>query len=114
MRITGSGAYNALLVPDVAVGTTQNERFLLVVNKDSVVETRPVILGALFGHLRAISSGLAKDERVVVDGLQFARAGSKVKAEDAQIPSSWVKAVDAETSDLSESAASPAAVSAAR
>ncbi len=49
--IPGSGTYDALLVPDAAVGTDQDSKFLLVVKPDDTVEVRPVKLGALFGKL---------------------------------------------------------------
>ncbi len=65
-------------MPEVAIGTDQNERFLLIVGKDDVVATRPVKLGSLFGSLRSIVSGLHPGDRVVVNGLQMARPGSKV------------------------------------
>ena len=48
----------ALLVPDTALGTDQSGRYLLVVNKDNVVEERPVTIGQLEGTLRVIEKGL--------------------------------------------------------
>jgi RND family efflux transporter MFP subunit len=78
MRIPGSPSYHALLVPDSAVGTDQNTRYVLVVRPDQTVESRAVTLGALFGNLRVISQGLKPDEKIVINGLQFARPGAKV------------------------------------
>jgi RND family efflux transporter MFP subunit len=71
----------ALLVPDVALGSDQAGRYVLVVNKDSVVEQRKVELGQLVGDLRVIDSGLTKDDRVVVGGIMRAVPGQKVDAE---------------------------------
>jgi len=71
----------ALLVPDVALGSDQGGRYVLVVNKDSVVEQREVEPGQLVGDLRVIESGLAKDDRVVVGGIMRAIPGEKVDAE---------------------------------
>ncbi len=71
----------ALLVPDVALGGDQAGRYVLVVNKDSVVEQRKVEPGQLVGELRAIDSGLTKDDRVVVGGIMRAIPGEKVDAE---------------------------------
>jgi len=50
-----------------------------VVGKDDTVAAKPVETGPLIGNLRAIRSGLAKDDRVIVQGVQFAMPGSKVK-----------------------------------
>jgi RND family efflux transporter MFP subunit len=71
----------ALLVPDVALGSDQGGRYVLVVNKDEVVEQRKVEPGQLVGDLRVIESGLTADDRVVVGGIMRAIPGEKVDAE---------------------------------
>jgi RND family efflux transporter MFP subunit len=71
----------ALLVPDVALGSDQGGRYVLVVNKDSVVEQRTVEPGQLVGDLRVIDKGLSKDDHVVVGGIMRAIPGQKVDAE---------------------------------
>jgi RND family efflux transporter MFP subunit len=68
----------ALLVPDVALGSDQGGRYVLVVNKDNVVEQRKVTLGPRVGELRAIDSGIKADDRVVVAGILRAIPGQKV------------------------------------
>jgi RND family efflux transporter MFP subunit len=71
----------ALLVPDVALGSDQGGRYLLVVDKDSVLEQRRIEVGQLVGDLRVIDKGLAKEDRVVVGGIMRAIPGQKVDAE---------------------------------
>ena len=71
----------ALLVPDIALGSDQSGRYVLVVNKDDVVEQRPVEPGQLVGELRLIEHGLSKDDRVVVGGIMRAIPGEKVDAQ---------------------------------
>jgi RND family efflux transporter MFP subunit len=71
----------ALLVPDVAIGSDQGGRYVLVVNKDNVVEQRRVEPAQLIGELRVISKGLTKDDRVVVGGILRAIPGQKVEPE---------------------------------
>jgi len=71
----------ALLVPDVALGSDQGGRYVLVVNKDSMVEQRRVETGPLRGELRVIEKGVTKDDRVVVGGIMRAIPGQKVDAE---------------------------------
>jgi RND family efflux transporter MFP subunit len=70
---------NALLVPDRSLQEDQGGRYLLIVNKDDVVEQRYVQLGQLDGSLRVIASGLKPDDRVVVGDLWRATPGTKVK-----------------------------------
>jgi RND family efflux transporter MFP subunit len=69
---------NSLLVPDAALGSDQGGRYVLVVNKDDVVEQRKVTTGPKVGELRAIDSGLKADDRVVVSGILRAIPGQKV------------------------------------
>ena len=110
MRFTQSAPYKALLVPDVAIGTEQSERYLLVVSKDDMIESRTVKLGGLFGNLRAIESGLKPGERVVVNGLQQARPGSKVEPREVPIPTDSLSVLDflrPEHRHLSQSPAAP-------
>jgi RND family efflux transporter MFP subunit len=71
----------ALLVPDVAIGSDQGGRYVLIVNKDNVVEQRRVEPGQLIGELRVIRKGLTKDDRVVVGGIMRAIPGQKVEPE---------------------------------
>jgi len=69
---------NSLLVPDAALGSDQGGRYVLVANKDDVVEQREVVIGPKVGDLRAIENGLEPDDRVVVNGLLRAIPGQKV------------------------------------
>jgi RND family efflux transporter MFP subunit len=69
----------ALLVPDVALGSDQAGRYVLVVNGDNVVEQRKVQTGPIEGELRVIESGLKPDDRVVIAGLLRAIPGQKVE-----------------------------------
>ena len=68
----------ALLVPDTAIGTSQLGRYVLVVNKDNVVEQRTVTIGQVDKGLRVIELGLKPDDLVVIDGIQRAIPGNKV------------------------------------
>jgi RND family efflux transporter MFP subunit len=76
---------NALLVPDRSLQEDQGGRYLLIVNKDDVVEQRYVQLGQLDGALRVITSGLKPDDRVVVGDLWRATPGTKVTPQLTQI-----------------------------
>ena len=79
---------NALLVPDVALGSDQAGRYVLVVNGENVVEQRKVQTGSLQGDLRVIESGLKPDDRVVTAGLLRAIPGQKVDPQLQKIEAS--------------------------
>ena len=45
-------------MPDVAIGTEQVRKFVLVVDAENVARTKYVTLGQLVGHLRVIKDGI--------------------------------------------------------
>ena len=88
VRIPIDRQQDALLVPDVALGSDQAGRYLLVVNGDNVVEQRKVQTGPAEGELRVIESGLKGDDRVVTAGLLRAIPGQKVDPQQQKIEAS--------------------------
>ena len=78
VRVPIDQEQNALFVPDVALGSDQAGRYVLVVNSENVVEQRKVRTGPLQGELRVIEEGLKADDRVVTAGLLRAIPGQKV------------------------------------
>ena len=69
----------ALLVPDRVIAEDQAGRYLLVVNKDNVVEQQRITTGQLIaGGLRVVQSGLKADDRVVLSTNGRAVPGNKV------------------------------------
>lgn len=76
VRVPGSPPYEALLVPDAAIGTEQTRKFLFVVGADNKVQQKYVELGqATKDNLRVVKTGLGPDDHVIVNGLMRARAG---------------------------------------
>jgi RND family efflux transporter MFP subunit len=83
IRVPGSPEYQALLVPDAAIGTEQIRKFVMVVGDDNVVAAKYVTLGELVENsLRVIKDGLNRNDRVVVNGLMRARPGQKVTPQE--------------------------------
>ncbi|HEU4455524.1 MAG TPA: efflux RND transporter periplasmic adaptor subunit, partial [Longimicrobium sp.] len=79
LRLEGSRAYTATLVQDAAVGTDQDRKFVLVVGADGTAQYRGVTLGPIVDGLRVVRTGLKPGERIVINGLQRVRPGSKVQ-----------------------------------
>lgn len=69
----------ALLTRNDAIGTSQEGSYVLVVDKDNVVQRRLVTTGDKEGQFRMITSGLKPDDWVVVEGIQRALPGAKVE-----------------------------------
>ncbi len=75
------GTKKSLLIPDAAVQFDQGGRFVLLVNSEGVVEQRRIKIGHDVDGMRVVEDGLAFTEKVIVEGVQRARPGSKVKFE---------------------------------
>jgi RND family efflux transporter MFP subunit len=74
---------DALLVPQVAVTHNQKgDPTALVVNSDNKVELRTLVAERAIGDKWLVTDGLKVGERVIVDGVQFAKPGATVKAEE--------------------------------
>jgi RND family efflux transporter MFP subunit len=82
VQLPASDPYQALLLPDSAIGTEQSRKYVLVVSADNTVIQRYVTLGDLADGLRVIKTGLAADDRVIVNGLIQARLGAKVAPQE--------------------------------
>jgi RND family efflux transporter MFP subunit len=84
LRLFG-GEHEALLVPDAAIASDQSRKVVFTVAADGTVGTKLVELGPIVDGLRVIRAGLAPSDRIVIDGLQRARPGQKVKPEDGKV-----------------------------
>ena len=90
-QLAGSGGYAAMLVPDSAVVTDGPRKMVYVVAKDGTVGAKPVQLGPLANGLRVVRTGLTPDDRVIINGLQRARPGQKVTAQNGTIKAEQTK-----------------------
>ena len=75
---------DALLVPQVALGSSQLGRFVYVVGKDGKAEQHIVSAGASYGSLIVIDKGVNEGDRIIVGNLQKIGAGAPVQPEPAK------------------------------
>ena len=109
LRLEASQPYDAILVPDTAVVADAARQVVYVVGKDGTVAAKPVQTGALRGNLRVIQSGLTREDRVIIDGIQRARPGQKVQAQQGKIQAQPATAGSpSSSSQLPASTAQPA------
>lgn len=66
-----------LTLPDTAILSDQRGAYVLVLDKNDIVQEKRVTLGDLEQGRRAILTGLDKQDRVIVEGLQNASPGNK-------------------------------------
>ncbi len=81
IEVPSSAPHEALLVPDVAIGTEQTRKFVYVLqpgDQPQAPQMKYVTLGRAYDGQRVITGGLGKDDLVVVNGLMRIRPGAKV------------------------------------
>ena len=71
----------AMMINERAVGTDQNKKYVMVVNKENKAEYREVSLGVAVDGLRVVTAGLKPGEQIVVKGMQRIRPGAPVAPE---------------------------------
>jgi membrane fusion protein (multidrug efflux system) len=74
---------DAVLVPQRAVLTTQSVQSVMVVGEGNKVEQRTIKTSNRFEDYFIVTEGLAKGERVILEGLQKARPGMAVNPQEA-------------------------------
>jgi RND family efflux transporter MFP subunit len=85
LRLPASPRYMALLLPDEAILSDQDQRIVLTVNGDNVVEPRVVRPGPREYGLRIIRDGLEATDSVIINGMVRARPGATVTPEQGEI-----------------------------
>jgi len=77
-RVPASAPFEAVLVPDSAIGTEQIRKFVYAVDGENTVRQKYVTLGHLENGLRVILKGIEPTDRIIVNGMVRARPGIKV------------------------------------
>ncbi len=85
LRVPTAAPADTLLVPEAAISTDQSRTLVMTVAPDGTVVPKVVEIGEPVGELRIVKSGLKPDDRVIVDGLMFARPGGKVTPQSSTI-----------------------------
>ncbi|TCU21156.1 RND family efflux transporter MFP subunit [Rhizobium azibense] len=88
VQVEASNVYRAILVPDEAIGSDQNQRVVYVVGNDGTVSTKPVRTGPRLYGYRVIREGMDGNETIIVNGLMRARPGAKVTPQTTELPQS--------------------------
>jgi membrane fusion protein, multidrug efflux system len=70
---------NAIVIPQRAVQELQGTYNVLVVGQDSIAQTREIKVASRSGSDWIVASGLEPADRIVVEGLQKVRPGTKVR-----------------------------------
>src|SRR2546430_2341487 len=66
---------NALIIPQKATFEILEKKYVFVVDKDNTVKQREVTIAAEIPDLYAIKTGLADNERILLEGIRKVRDG---------------------------------------
>jgi multidrug efflux system membrane fusion protein len=86
VNVEGSNKYKAILIPDEAIASDQDQRIVYVVAADGSVTGKPIRLGPKLYGYRVVRSGMTGDETIVVNGLMRIRPGVKVAPAMSVLP----------------------------
>ncbi|MPZ57896.1 MAG: efflux RND transporter periplasmic adaptor subunit [Rhizobiales bacterium] len=86
VQVPASPSYEALLVPDIALGSEQVRKFVYVVDAENTATITYVTPGVLVDGLRVIKEGLAPGDRIIVNGMSRVRPGGKVDPQTSDGP----------------------------
>lgn len=90
IAVPGSPEYPGLLIPDEAILTDLDRRYVYVVGEGGAVQQRPVKLGSRADNYRIVREGLTADDVLVINGLQRVRlGGGKVTPMPVTLPPVW-------------------------
>jgi RND family efflux transporter MFP subunit len=79
VRLAIGNPHKALLVPEEAIRTDQEQKVVYVVNDKDQVVSRHVVVGTAHDGLRVIAEGLKPEDRVITGGGRRVRPGMTVK-----------------------------------
>jgi RND family efflux transporter MFP subunit len=93
IRLPASAEYPAILIGEEAIGTDQNQKFVLTLNATNGVDYRPVKLGPQHEGKRVIREGLSAKDQVIVTsgGMARVRPGMVVTPQPPPSPTNEAK-----------------------
>ncbi len=80
--LEGAVLKNATLIPQKCVLITQKGALVMVVNKDNIIEMRPIKINMPVEQMYLLDDGLKDGDRIVLEGLVKARPGQPVTVAD--------------------------------
>jgi len=83
--MAGSPKYEGILVADRAIGSDQDQKYVMIVQPDGLTKYQRVELGPIVDGLRVVRSGLKGNETVIVEGIGKVRPNSKVNPEQTDM-----------------------------
>ena len=72
---------NTLLIPQKATFEILDKKYVFVIDEHNVVKSRQIEIAAEMPHLYAVQSGLAENDKILLEGLRLVRENEKIDYE---------------------------------
>ncbi|MCY7422006.1 MAG: efflux RND transporter periplasmic adaptor subunit [Chitinophagaceae bacterium] len=72
--------HNALVIPQKATYEIQDKKYVFVVDKNGLVKSRNITVSAQMPDLYIVSSGLAENDQILLEGVQNVKDDNKIMA----------------------------------
>lgn len=78
---------NAMMIPQKATFEELEKKYVFVVTKDNIVKAREIKIESELPHIYIVSSGLSKDDKILLNGLRLVEENKKIetKFEDPKV-----------------------------
>ena len=73
--------HQALIIPQKATYEIQDKKFVFVIDKNNVVKSRSITITGELADLYVVASGLAEDDRILLEGVQKVKEDDKIAFE---------------------------------
>lgn len=85
VRLPLGAPEESVFVPETSLGTDLENKFVLTLDENNVLQYRKVDIGERFGQFRQIKNGLSKGEVIAIHGAGSVSSGAKVAPRKSQI-----------------------------
>jgi membrane fusion protein (multidrug efflux system) len=72
---------NALIIPQKATYEIQNKKYVFVIDQNKTVKSREITITGEVPDLYVVKSGLSKDEKILLEGVQKVKDDDKIEFE---------------------------------
>ena len=73
--------HQALIIPQKATYEIQDKKFVFVIDKNNIVKSRSITITGELADLYVVASGLAEDDRILLEGVQKVKEDDKIAFE---------------------------------
>lgn len=75
---------DALIIPQKATFEVLEKKYVYVVDKNNVIRSREITVGAEMPHIFVVKSGLKKEDKILLEGLRQVRENEKIRVKFVQ------------------------------